>query len=90
MVQLIKWKLFLPFSLLFCAGVGLHIGKEVLASRTPLTIAQVHYSGGGDWYGDATVIKNWLRLLRTRTDIETAEDRIISQKARLRHSEITS
>ena len=39
-----KGKLFLPFSLLFCAGVGLHIGKEVLASRTPLTIAQVHYS----------------------------------------------
>ena len=42
-----------------------------------MTIAQVHYSGGGDWYGDATVIKNWLRLLRTRTDIEAAEERVI-------------
>ena len=59
--------------LLFCTAVGLHTGQRVLASGIPMTIAQVHYSGGGDWYGDATVIKNWLRLLRTRTDIETAE-----------------
>ncbi|MDE0043497.1 MAG: DUF4159 domain-containing protein, partial [Candidatus Poribacteria bacterium] len=40
-------------------------------------IAQVHYSGGGDWYGDRTTIPNWLKLLRMRTDIETANERVI-------------
>ena len=48
-----------------------------LSGGERFTIAQVQYSGGGDWYGDATVIGNWLRLLRTRTDIETAEERVI-------------
>ena len=42
-----------------------------------LTIAHVQYSGGGDWYGDSTVIRNWLNILRERTEIETAEDRVI-------------
>lgn len=41
------------------------------------TIAQVQYSGGGDWYGDPSAIGNWLRLLRQRTDIDTADDRVI-------------
>lgn len=41
------------------------------------TIAQVQYSGGGDWYGDPSAIGNWLRLLRERTEIETADDRVI-------------
>ena len=40
-------------------------------------IAQVQYGGGGDWYGDQTTIPNWLKILRTRTDIETADDRVI-------------
>lgn len=41
------------------------------------TIAQVQYGGGGDWYGDPSAIGNWLRLLRERTEIETADDRVI-------------
>lgn len=41
------------------------------------TIAHIQYGGGGDWYGDSTVIQNWLRILRERTEIETAEDRVI-------------
>lgn len=41
------------------------------------TIAQVQYGGGGDWYGDPSAINNWLRLLRERTEIETADDRVI-------------
>ncbi len=49
---------------------GISLGEQ-------FTIAQVQYGGGGDWYGDATVIPNWLQLLRARTDIETAEDRVI-------------
>ena len=40
-------------------------------------IAQVQYGGGGDWYGDQTTISNWLKILRTRTDIEAAEERVI-------------
>ncbi len=42
-----------------------------------LTIAHIQYSGGGDWYGDSTVIRNWLSILRERTEIETAEDRVV-------------
>lgn len=43
----------------------------------PFTIAQVQYGGGGDWYGDPSAIGNWLSLLRERTEIETAGDRVI-------------
>jgi hypothetical protein len=50
---------------------------SVHAAGDRFAIAQVQYSGGGDWYGDQTVIPNWLELLRVRTDIETAEDRVI-------------
>lgn len=59
--------------IVFCVVAGV----LVRAAQVPVTIAQVHYGGGGDWYGDATVIKNWLRLLRNRTDIETAKERVI-------------
>ena len=58
---------------LLCAVIGV----SLQASDVPITIAQVHYGGGGDWYGDATTIKNWLQLLRNRTNIETAKDRVI-------------
>ena len=75
--RFIKWKPVLISCFLFGIFSSVHIGQNLLATGAPMTIAQVHYSGGGDWYGDATVIKNWLRLLRTRTDIETADDRVI-------------
>ena len=77
MERLIKWKPVLIYCFLFGIFSSLHIGQNLMATGAPMTIAQVHYSGGGDWYGDATVIKNWLRLLRTRTDIEAADDRVI-------------
>jgi len=57
--------------LLFCVAISTQEAGE------QFTIAQIHYGGGGDWYGDATAIRNWLQILRTRTDIETAEDRVI-------------
>ena len=62
---------------LFCAVMGVQVIRGLQASDVPITIAQIHYGGGGDWYGDATTIKNWLQLLRDRTDIETAQDRVI-------------
>ncbi len=60
-----------------CAVIGTQQTAISGASGAPITIAQVQYSGGGDWYGDATVIKNWLRLLRERTDSETATERAV-------------
>ena len=62
---------------LFCAVMGVQVKRGLQASDVPITIAQIHYGGGGDWYGDPTTIKNWLQLLRDRTDIETAQDRVI-------------
>lgn len=57
--------------ILFFTAIGTRNAGELF------TIAQVQYSGGGDWYGDPSVIGNWLRLLRERTDIDTAQDREI-------------
>ena len=72
MGRLMKWRYsFFVCCLLFVTVIGTPEAGE------KFTIAQVHYSGGGDWYGDATAIKNWLHLLRTRTDIETDEERVI-------------
>ena len=68
---------FLICCFLFCVVIGVQVERGLQASDVPITIAQVHYGGGGDWYGDATTIKNWLQLLRSRTDIETANDRVI-------------
>ena len=59
-----------------CLLIGL-LPVAVYANGDKFTIAQVQYSGGGDWYGDQTTIPNWLQLLRSRTDIETAEERVI-------------
>lgn len=65
-IKLIVCCLFLFFSLISTKDAG-----ELF------TIAQVQYGGGGDWYGDPSAIGNWLKLLRERTDIETADDRVI-------------
>ena len=70
---------YLVYLIVICAAMLLM--QHRLSSGEHFTIAQVQYGGGGDWYGDATVIGNWLRLLRTRTDIETAEERVILKLA---------
>ncbi len=66
-----KWLLLLIFFLFFCILISTQQAGE------QFTIAQVQYGGGGDWYGDPSAIGNWLRLLRERTEIETADDRVI-------------
>lgn len=53
----------------------LRIGSAQSAGEK-FVIAQLQYGGGGDWYTDQTTIPNWLKTLRARTDIETAEDRV--------------
>jgi hypothetical protein len=62
-------------SLLLLSGIFLLTSTQSAGDQ--FVIAQVHYGGGGDWYGDQTSIKNWLKLLGTRTDMETAEERVI-------------
>lgn len=64
-------KLVIVCVFLFFSAIGIKDAGELF------TIAQVQYGGGGDWYGDPSAIGNWLRLLQERTDIETADDRII-------------
>lgn len=64
--------------LIFCVllSLVLVIGSAQSAGDQ-FVIAQVQYGGGGDWYGDQTTISNWLKILRTRTDIEAAKERVI-------------
>ena len=50
---------------------------SVQGAGDKFVIAQVQYGGGGDWYGDQAAIHNWLKRLRSVTDIETADDRVI-------------
>ena len=64
-------KLVIVCVFLFFSAIGIKDAGEFF------TIAQVQYGGGGDWYGDPSAIGNWLRLLQERTDIETADDRVI-------------
>lgn len=52
---------------------------SVQAAGDKFVIAQVQYGGGGDWYGDQTVIANWLKKLRGAANIETADDRVITK-----------
>ena len=63
--------------LLLLLSVGFFLFSLAHGAGDKFVIAQVHYSGGGDWYGDRTTIPNWLELLRRRTDVETADDRAI-------------
>ena len=49
----------------------------VTASAEKFEIAQIRYGGGGDWYGDQTAVSNWLKLLRQRLSMETAEERVV-------------
>jgi len=37
-----------------------------------VTIAQLKYRGGGDWYANPTALPNLIAAVRTRTDIEAA------------------
>ncbi len=66
----------LRFTLYIVLSMALVIGSAHSAGEK-FVIAQVQYSGGGDWYGDQTTVSNWLQILRTRTDIEAAKERVI-------------
>lgn len=38
-----------------------------------LTIAQLHYDGGGDWYANPSALPNLLRFIGTRTGLDVVE-----------------
>jgi hypothetical protein len=43
------------------------------ASAPSLTIAQLQYDGGGDWYANPSALPNLLRAIRERTGLPVAE-----------------
>ena len=65
-----RFTFYVLLSIVIVIGSAQGVGEKFV-------IAQVQYGGGGDWYGDQTTISNWLKILRTRTDIEAAEERVI-------------
>lgn len=42
------------------------------AGAVPLTIARVHYDGGGDWYANPSSLPNLLRFIGERTELTVA------------------
>jgi hypothetical protein len=58
--------LVLAFALLAPAGVA---GQ----TTGPITIAQLQYGGGGDWYANPTGVKNLLREIRKRTGLSVSD-----------------
>lgn len=45
----------------------------VRPAHAPLTIAQIQYGGGGDWYANPSGVPNLLRAIRERTGLPVAE-----------------
>jgi hypothetical protein len=46
---------------------------------TLLTIARLHYDGGGDWYANPSSLPNLLTAIRTRTGLEVADrERVVT------------
>mgnify|MGYP001827555581 CR=1 FL=1 len=58
------------------AAAYLLAGPTAGFGRTPgqsaVTIARLHYEGGGDWYCDPSSLPNWLEQFAARTGIPTA------------------
>ncbi len=44
------------------------------AQEMRVTVARVHYGGGGDWYSDPSSLPNWLAEFERRTGIPTRHD----------------
>jgi hypothetical protein len=57
------------------AGTGAHhaIAQRSESGRVALTIAQLQYDGGGDWYANPSGLPNLLREIRQRTGLQVSE-----------------
>jgi hypothetical protein len=57
------------------------VGSTATWARTPdepeVTIARLHYEGGGDWYCDPSSLPNWLSAFRMRTGIPTTDTDVV-------------
>lgn len=52
----------------------LHAPAQDPADGVPaLTVARVHYDGGGDWYANPSSLPNLLRAIRERTGLDVAD-----------------
>ena len=47
-------------------------GAAAAHAQTPLTIARLHYDGGGDWYANPSSLPNLLKTIGERTALRTA------------------
>ena len=66
-----RHRLWIVSALLLCLQM---FPLAAFALPNEFTIARVKYGGGGDWYADRTSLPNWLKALRQRTDIRSAQD----------------
>ena len=57
--------------------LSLSVADGTYSPSGSFSISRIHYSGGGDWYGDQTAVSNWLKFLRLRVGIETAFERVV-------------
>lgn len=64
-------RLLTAFLLLFATTAD--ATREESASVSPITIAQLQYDGGGDWYANPSGLPNLLRAIRERTGLDVGE-----------------
>jgi hypothetical protein len=66
--------LFVPIvAALMAAGPGPERFHRVPADAPKLTIVQLQYSGGGDWYANPSGLPNLLRAIRERTGLDVMD-----------------
>lgn len=71
----------LLFSLLIHVMTSAPVAATVDAPvDPPITIAQVEYEGGGDWYANPSGVPNLLRAIRERTGLPIADSRRVTVK----------
>lgn len=63
----------------FVSGALAAQATSASAARGGLTIARLHYDGGGDWYANPSSLPNLLSAIRERTSIPTArQERVVT------------
>lgn len=69
--------------ILFCLFLVLIVAQPMpckeFMQTSNLTVARIHYQGGGDWYNDPSIIPNLCRFIKSNThvDIEDREAQIM-------------
>ena len=55
------------------------VGQKGKTGQGSLTIARLHYDGGGDWYANPSSLPNLLRAIRRDTDLPVADrERVVT------------